>query len=147
MCKLTTFYSYLLPACPSSSLCRPTRQLGQSPLCWRRGVPLFFGCSQPQARALVTRHGLMFVLRHLRHHGHVLDFLFLDSGVVGLALLAPGCIVTDTQSLHGLEAWSSAVLTYVLLIASSCSTDSGLTQPPAAAYAYCMTHAVPPLCI
>jgi hypothetical protein len=35
-------------------------------------------------------------------------FLFLDSGVVGLALLALGHGVTDTQSLHGLEAWSSA---------------------------------------
>jgi hypothetical protein len=71
-------------------------------------VPLFFGWSQPQARASVMRHGLMFVLGHLRHHGHVSDFLFSDSGVVGLALLTPGCVVTETQSLHGLEARSSA---------------------------------------
>jgi hypothetical protein len=38
---------------------------------------------------------------------------------------------------------SSAASPYVLTIASSCSADSGLTQPPAAAYASCMTHAVP----
>jgi hypothetical protein len=37
---------------------------------------------------------------------------------------------------------SSAALPYVLTIASSCSADSGLTQPPAAAYASCLTHAV-----
>jgi hypothetical protein len=43
-----------------------------------------------------------------RHHGHVSDFLVLDSGVVGLALLTPGRVVTDTQSLHRLEARSSA---------------------------------------
>jgi hypothetical protein len=36
----------------------------------------------------------------------------------------------------------SAASPYVLTIVSSCSADSGLTQPPAAAYAYCMTHAV-----
>jgi hypothetical protein len=34
-------------------------------------------------------------------------FAFQDSGVVGPALLAPGRVVTDTQSLHGLEAQSS----------------------------------------
>jgi hypothetical protein len=39
---------------------------------------------------------------------------------------------------------SSAASPYVLTIASSCSADSGLTQPPAAAYAYCMIHAVLP---
>jgi hypothetical protein len=39
---------------------------------------------------------------------------------------------------------SSAALPYVLTIASSCSADSGLTQPPAAAYASSMTHAVVP---
>jgi hypothetical protein len=37
---------------------------------------------------------------------------------------------------------SSAALPYVLTIASSCSADSGLTQPPAATYASHMTHAV-----
>jgi hypothetical protein len=37
---------------------------------------------------------------------------------------------------------SSAASPYVLTIVSSCSADSGLTQPPAAAYASCMTHAV-----
>jgi hypothetical protein len=37
---------------------------------------------------------------------------------------------------------SSAASPYVLPIASSCSADSGLTQPPAAAYASRMTHAV-----
>jgi hypothetical protein len=71
-------------------------------------VPLFFGCSQPQARAPVTRFGLVFVFGHLGHHGLDSDFLFPDSGVVGPALLAPGCVVMDTQSLHGLEAQSSA---------------------------------------
>jgi hypothetical protein len=50
-------------------------------------------------------NGFMFAFRH---HGLDLDFLVLDSGVVRPALLAPGCVVTDTQSLHGLEAWSSA---------------------------------------
>jgi hypothetical protein len=39
---------------------------------------------------------------------------------------------------------SSAASPHVLTIASSCSADSGRTQPPAAAYAYCMTHAVLP---
>jgi hypothetical protein len=71
-------------------------------------VPLFFGCSRPWARALVTRYGLMFVFGHLGHHGYVSDFLVLDSGVIGLALLAPGRVVTETQSSHGLEAQSSA---------------------------------------
>jgi hypothetical protein len=42
---------------------------------------------------------------------------------------------------------SSAALPYVLTIASSCSADSGLTQPPAAAYASRLTHAVCPPCI
>jgi hypothetical protein len=56
----------------------------------------------------VTRYRLMFVLRHLRHHGRVLDFLVLDSSVIRLALLAPGCVVTDTQLSHGLEAQGSA---------------------------------------
>jgi hypothetical protein len=37
---------------------------------------------------------------------------------------------------------SSAASPYVLTIASSCSADSGLTQPPATAYASRMTHAV-----
>jgi hypothetical protein len=37
---------------------------------------------------------------------------------------------------------SSAALPYVLTIVSSCSADSGLTQPPAAAYASRLTHAV-----
>jgi hypothetical protein len=73
-----------------------------------RGVPLFFGCSQPRAHALVMRFRLVFGFGHLGHHGCVLDFLVLDSGVVRLALLAPGCVVTETQSLHGLEARSSA---------------------------------------
>jgi hypothetical protein len=49
--------------------------------------------------------GLVFVFGHL---GLDSDFLVLDSGVAGLALLAPGCVVMGTQSLHGLEAWSSA---------------------------------------
>jgi hypothetical protein len=74
----------------------------------RRGVPLFSSCSQPWARAPVTRYGLVFVFGHLGHHGLVLDFCVLDSGVIGLALLALGCVVTDTQSLHKLEAQSSA---------------------------------------
>jgi hypothetical protein len=39
---------------------------------------------------------------------------------------------------------SSAALPYVLTIMSSCSADSGLTQPPAAAYASHLTHAVCP---
>jgi hypothetical protein len=39
---------------------------------------------------------------------------------------------------------SSAALPYVLPIASSCSADSGLTQPPAATYASPLTHAVCP---
>jgi hypothetical protein len=41
----------------------------------------------------------------------ILDFLdipILDSGVVRPALLAPGHIVMDTQSLHRLELQSSA---------------------------------------
>jgi hypothetical protein len=71
-------------------------------------VPLFFGCSQPWARAPITRYGLMFVLRHLGHHRRVLDFLVSDSGVVRSALLAPGRVGTDTQSSHGLEARGSA---------------------------------------
>jgi hypothetical protein len=37
---------------------------------------------------------------------------------------------------------SSAVPPYVLTIASSCSVDLELTQPPAAAYASHLTHAV-----
>jgi hypothetical protein len=37
---------------------------------------------------------------------------------------------------------SSAASPYVLTIASSCSADSRLTQPPAATYASCMTHAI-----
>jgi hypothetical protein len=54
----------------------------------------------------------VFVFGHLGYHGLVLDLLVLDllvldSGVVGLAQLAPGRVVTDTQSLHGLEAQSS----------------------------------------
>jgi hypothetical protein len=71
-------------------------------------VPLFFGCSQSRTRAPVTRFGLVFVFGHLGHHELVLDFCVSDSGVVGPALLALGCVVTDTQSLHGLEAQSSA---------------------------------------
>jgi hypothetical protein len=71
-------------------------------------VPLFFGCSRPWAHALVTHFGLVFVFGHLGHHGLVLDSCVLDSGVVRLALLAPGRVVTDTQSLHGLEARGSA---------------------------------------
>jgi hypothetical protein len=69
--------------------------------------PYFFGCSRPQARAPVTRYGLVFVFGHLGHHGLVSDFRVSDSGVIGSALLAPGRVVTDTQSLHGLEARSS----------------------------------------
>jgi hypothetical protein len=76
-------------------------------MCWKQGVPLFFGCSRPWARALVTRFGLVFVFGHLGHHGLVSDLRVSDSGVVGPALLAPGCVVTDTRSLHGLEARSS----------------------------------------
>jgi hypothetical protein len=72
-----------------------------------RGVPLFFSCSQPRACAPVTRYGLVFVFGHLGHHGLVSDFCVSDSGVVGPALLALGCVVTDTQSSHGLEARSS----------------------------------------
>jgi hypothetical protein len=60
----------------------------------------------------------MFVLGHLGHHGRVSDFLVLDSGVVGLALLTLGRVVTDTQSLHKLEAWSS---TGALLHCHTCS--------------------------
>jgi hypothetical protein len=105
----------------------------------RRGVPLFFGCSWPQACALVTCYRLMFVLGHYRL---ALDFLVLDSGVVGLALLALGHTVMDTPSLCRLEAQSSAASPYVLIIVLSCSTDSGLTQPLAAAYASHLTHAV-----
>jgi hypothetical protein len=77
-------------------------------LCWKQGVPLFFGCSRPRARAPVTRFGLVFVFGHLGHHGLVSDFRVSDSGVVGPALLAPGRVVMDTRSLHGLEARSSA---------------------------------------
>jgi hypothetical protein len=105
-------------------------------------MPLFFGCFQPQARAPVTRYRLVFVLGHLGHHRLVLDFLILDSGVIGLALLALGCIATDTQSLRRLEAHSSTALPHMLTIVSSCSADLGLTQPPATTYASCMTHAV-----
>jgi hypothetical protein len=117
-------------------------------LCWKQGVPLFFGCSRPRACAPVTRFGLVFVFGHFEHHGLVSDFAFQDSGVVGPALLAPGRVVTDTRSSHGLRSTelrrSSATSPYVLTIVSSCSADSGLTQPPAAAYASCMTHAVSP---
>jgi hypothetical protein len=60
-------------------------------------MPLFFGCSQPRARALVTCYRLVFVLGHLGHHRLASDFLVPDSGVVGSALLTPGCIVKDTQ--------------------------------------------------
>jgi hypothetical protein len=42
---------------------------------------------------------------------------------------------------------SSAALPYMLTIVSSCSADSGLTQPPAAAYASPLTHAVCLPCI
>jgi hypothetical protein len=61
-----------------------------------RGVPLFFGCSRPQAHAPVTRYGLTIVFGHLGHHRLVLDFRVLDSGVVGSALLALGRVVMDT---------------------------------------------------
>jgi hypothetical protein len=86
----------------------PQGSIIAAPMCRRRGVPLFFGCSQPRARALVTRFGLVFVFRHLGHHGLILDFRVSDFGVVRPALLAPGCVVMDTRSLHRLEAWSSA---------------------------------------
>jgi hypothetical protein len=40
--------------------------------------------------------------------------------------------------------WSSAVSPYMLMIAPSCSADSGLTQPLATTYASHLTHAVCP---
>jgi hypothetical protein len=43
--------------------------------------------------------------------------------------------------------WSSVVLPYMLTIVSSCSADSGLTEPLAATYAPCLTHAVCSPCI
>jgi hypothetical protein len=112
----------------------------------RRGVPLFFSCSQPQAHAPVTRYGLMFVLRHLGHHGCVSHFLVSELQCHRIGSARSGSrsqgypIIAQTRSteLHP----SSAASPYVLTIASSCSTDSGLTQPLAAAYASCMTHAV-----
>jgi hypothetical protein len=85
-------------------------------------VPLFFSAVPGHGHVLgscVTDS--LFVFAHLRHHRLVLDFLVLDSGVVRLALPAPGCVVIDTQSLHRLEAWSSAALSYVLTIGHICS--------------------------
>jgi hypothetical protein len=107
-----------------------------------RGVPLFFGCSQPRACAPVTCFGLVFVFGHLRL---VLDFRILDSGRwTGSAcsgLRSHGYpIIARTRS-TGLRR-SSAVPPYVLTIVSSCSADSGLTQPLAATHASCLTHAV-----
>jgi hypothetical protein len=49
-------------------------------------------------------------------------------------------IIAQTRSTELRQ--SSAALPYMLTIVSSCSADSGLTQPLAAAYASCMTHAV-----
>jgi hypothetical protein len=92
-----------------SGACRTEAQEVEAEECAGcRGVPLFFGGSQSQACALVMCYRLVFVLRRFGHHGLVLDFRVSDSSVVGLALLALGRVVTDTQSLHGLEAQSSA---------------------------------------
>jgi hypothetical protein len=49
----------------------------------------------------------MSVLGHFGYHELLSDFHISDSGVVELALLALGCVVTDTQSLCRLEARSS----------------------------------------
>jgi hypothetical protein len=49
-------------------------------------------------------------------------------------------VIAQTRSMELRR--SSAASPYMLTIASSCSADSGLTQPPAAAYASCLTHAV-----
>jgi hypothetical protein len=73
-------------------------------MCWKQGVPLFFGCSRPRAHAPVTRYELMFVFGHL---GPVSDSRVSDPGVVGSALLAPGRVATDTQSSHRPEARGS----------------------------------------
>jgi hypothetical protein len=49
-------------------------------------------------------------------------------------------IIAQTRSMELCR--SSAALPYMLTIASSCSADLGLTQPPAPTYASCLTHAV-----
>jgi hypothetical protein len=113
-----------------------------------RGVPLFFGCSRPRARALVTHYGLVFVFGHLGHHKLVLDFLIFGLRCCRIGSACSGLhshgnlIIARTRSTELCR--SSTASPYVLTIASSCSTDSGLTQPPAAAYASHLTHAVCP---
>jgi hypothetical protein len=92
-------FAWLTPAAPCSLPNLTVLDVGVCPYLWL--FPTTGTCS---GHAYV----LVFVFGHLRHHGLDSDFLVLDSGVVGLALLALGCIVIETQSLHGLEAQSSA---------------------------------------
>jgi hypothetical protein len=111
-----------------------------------RGVPLIFDCSRPQARAPVTRYGLVFVFRTSRTSRTCFGLSRFRLRCCRIGSARSGSrshgypIIAQTRSTELRR--SSAASPYVLTIVSSCSADSGLTQPLAATYASCMTHAV-----
>jgi hypothetical protein len=78
-----------------------------APAVLEAGVCPYFLAVPDHGHVLWSRVMDVFIFRHLGHHGLVLDLCVSDSGVVRPALLAPGRVVTDTQSSHGLEARSS----------------------------------------